>query len=397
MTLYGKGSLNQRGFILILALLLLLVATLLAISGVSTTIFENQISGNKRVSDQAFYVAEAGIHEFMGRYGGASYGVTFDSDPSNPDWRLFLALNTERAVEIGYRSLSNQSFVPSLQILLDFAVEIKHKVDLANQVVVKGGYPVYTATSYGQVSDLGRKVVEVEIHCGPPVNPPSALYSKAPINVRGSSNYITGMDQCGTDNRPGIITMNPTLTQSGSPEIYGTTAKITNSDINLPLSDMVDYLKEWADFTYQYAGDRTLTGYSDGWGVPTWEVSASDRTKTPLSYPDSAPLHVVYFNMGGVQTLKLAGGSHGAGILLVDGNLEINGGFEWYGVVIVKGALTYTGGGQKNITGAVLSGNSATLEVDVGGNIGILYCSEALRRLRERVSPLRIAQWREVY
>ena len=187
------------------------------------------------------------------------------------------------------------------------------------------------------------------------------------------------------------MTMSPLITQSGNPLVAGTTPTITNSQVNLPLSDMIDYLKEWADFTYGYSGDRTLTGYSDDWGVPV-----GDGTESPLSYPLDAPFHVVYFNMGGT-TLKLAGGSHGAGLLLVDGNLDINGGFEWYGVVIVKGALIYSGGGEKNITGAVLSGDSATLEVDVGGNIGILFCSEVLRRLREWTPPLRIALWREVY
>jgi len=35
-------------------------------------------------------------------------------------------------------------------------------------------------------------------------------------------------------------------------------------------------------------------------------------------------MNVVYFNMNG-NTLKLAGGSKGAGILLVDGNLDLSG------------------------------------------------------------------------
>ena len=92
-----------------------------------------------------------------------------------------------------------------------------------------------------------------------------------------------------------------------------------------------------------------------------------------------------------------AGGSHGAGLLLVNGNLDINGGVNWYGIVIVKGAVTYSGGGENNITRAVLSANATVLHVDMGGNISILFCSDALRRVREWVSPLRIAQWREVY
>jgi hypothetical protein len=391
MGLFRKQTPDERGFILVLGLLLLLVATLLAISGVNSTTYEARISGNRRISEQAFYVAEAGIHEFMGRFGGTSSGGTFDPDPSNPDWKLFLALNTERARSIGYRSTSTQSLTASLQDRLDFAVEIRHQVDSTNHVIMKEGYPIYAVTSHGYAPDRGHRIIEAEVHRGTPVDPPAALYSKAPIRLRGSSTYITGIDQCGSDHRPGIMTMSSSLTQSGNPLVAGTTPAVTNSQVNLPLSEMIGYLKEWADFEYHYSGDRTLTGYSDAWGVPM-----GSGTETPLSYPEDARYHAVYFNMEGT-TLKLAGGSHGAGLLLVDGNLEINGGFRWYGVIIVKGALTYSGGGEKNITGAVLSGDSATLEVDVGGNIGILYCSEALRRLREWAPPLRIALWREVY
>jgi hypothetical protein len=386
-----RRSHEERGFILVLSLLFLLVVTLLAVSGMNTAVYETRLSGNKRISEQAFYVAEAGIHEFMGRYGSPSSVETFDPSPSDPDWKLFLATHEERAREIGYRSSGSQSLVQSLQNQLDFAVEVRHKVNPANHAVTSRGYPVYVVTSHGHAPDFGLKVVEVEVNRGPSIDAPSALYSKAPVNLRGSSTLITGMDQCGTENKPGIITTSPVINESGNPKVLGTTPEMTSSDISLPLKDMIDYLKEWADFTYRYPGDQTLTGYLDAWGVPT-----GHGTGTPLSYPDTSSVHVVYFDMG-ESTLKLSGGSHGAGLLLVNGNLEINGGFNWYGIIIVKGGMTYSGGGENNITGAVLSANATVLHVDVGGNISILFCSDALRRVREWVSPLRIVQWREAY
>ena len=95
----------------------------------------------------------------------------------------------------------------------------------------------------------------------------------------------------------------------------------------------------------------------------------------------------------GDKTRKLAGGSHGGGILLVDGNLEINGGFLWYGLIIVTGALDFTGGGEKNITGGIMSGESATVEVDVGGNAGIINCNTVRPRLENLVAPVRMVRW----
>ena len=52
---------DERGFALIIALLVLLVLTLIGISAINTTTFETSISGNERVGTDAFYAAEAGI------------------------------------------------------------------------------------------------------------------------------------------------------------------------------------------------------------------------------------------------------------------------------------------------------------------------------------------------
>ena len=52
---------DDKGIVLIVALLMLLVLTLLGISSISSTVFEANISGNDRVGADAFYAAEAGV------------------------------------------------------------------------------------------------------------------------------------------------------------------------------------------------------------------------------------------------------------------------------------------------------------------------------------------------
>ena len=108
-------------------------------------------------------------------------------------------------------------------------------------------------------------------------------------------------------------------------------------------------------------------------------------------------MNIVYFNMNGDETLILAGDSHGAGILLVEGNLEINGGFTWYGVILVTGAVEYTGSGQKNVTGGIVVGENATIGTNMGQNAGIIYCSEVSDKLKEIVPPLKMTRWREIF
>lgn len=57
----GKWLRNDKGAILVIGLMILLVATLIGLSSIGTTVFETRISGNERSVANAFYVAEAGV------------------------------------------------------------------------------------------------------------------------------------------------------------------------------------------------------------------------------------------------------------------------------------------------------------------------------------------------
>jgi hypothetical protein len=388
---------EEKGMVLVLGMLLLLVVTLIGISALNTSTYDIRISGNQRASVQAFYAAEAGIHEFMGRFRAGATNQVSDSDPSNPGWKLLLAKDPGNgATQIGYVS-GNPNSIPSLQNQLDFGVEVKHKIDEANQVIKYGGAPVYIVKSYGFAADGGNKVLEVELIKSPGYDPPSALYSEMPVRIHGSSTYINGNDVCGTTNKPGIMTTTattPPITESGNPSVEGSPPKVTHTGTppptNLPLKEMLGYLKGDSNFKYGYNENQTLTGYSDSWGTPT----SSDPT-VPITY--TGPMNIVFFNLQGTKTLRLEGDSHGAGILLVDGNLEINGEFAWYGVILATGTVVYTGGGRKNVTGGIMAGENATNETDIEGNVGIIYCGAVSSKLDEIIPPLKITRWRENY
>jgi len=58
----GKNALrSESGVVLVVALLLLLVLSLIGIISISTTSFENIISGNERAASAAFYAADGGV------------------------------------------------------------------------------------------------------------------------------------------------------------------------------------------------------------------------------------------------------------------------------------------------------------------------------------------------
>jgi PilX N-terminal len=383
----GEAMKAEQGFALVFSLMILLMVTLLALGAINTSVLDVKIGSNDLTSKKAFYVAEAGWNEFTARF---KTGEIRDLAPANRDWKIFLASNVQRAAGIGYDlNNTNHGYVQTLQNELDYAVQVRHLVENFN-VVTKAGHPVYVATSHGWHGE-GKKTVEVLLNQSPGLDPPSALYSKTSVRVGGTSTIVDGHDYCGLQNKPGIITMSDTILITGRPVVSGFPYdQATGSSLDLPLSEYVTYLKDYASNsnTYNYIRNQTLTGMD--WG----SLRGGESTSDPLT-PTGDP-KVVYFNMNAVNTIKLAGGCHGEGILLVNGNLEINGGFAWYGIVIATGALTFSGGGEKNITGGVLAGNMTSVEVDVAGNVGILYCSDVYRYLRQRVPTFRISHWRKL-
>jgi type IV pilus assembly protein PilX len=63
----SNGVKNQGGVALVIALIMLLVLTLIGINAVTTTNYETNISGNLRVYDSAFYMADGGVEDFLER------------------------------------------------------------------------------------------------------------------------------------------------------------------------------------------------------------------------------------------------------------------------------------------------------------------------------------------
>ena len=245
---------RERGMVLVLALLLLLVATLVGVSSLSTTNFEILISGNSRVSQKAFFAAEAGINEFLGRFRNDAVDKILDgSDPSDTtsfqNWRLFLATNPGRASgkEAGYRSSDpNHHFVQSVQTQMDFCVIVQHKPGTGTPTVIPD---MYVATSHGYTEEGGHRIVEVELVN---VSGPGALYSKAPVQIHGASTIISGVDSCGGADKPGVITTTNTIEEIGNPKISGIPPEITNSSLDLPLEKMVESLSAYANYPYTY-------------------------------------------------------------------------------------------------------------------------------------------------
>ena len=414
--IFSKASLyqNENGMVTAVALLLVAVLALLGTTAVVMTSTDLQIGGNYKVSEVAFYAAEAGIEEARARLRStAGANLIADTFPISTQWRAYIGA-LAMAQKLGFNSsLATHSRTNSLSDM-NYAVEIKHKTDAAGNIMYWGDHDsdgtvtrntsagnsnnrnIYLVTSSGYTANSYRKV-EAEMAKTPPIAVPSPLYVKANSTIQGSTTNIIGTDACGSSDKHAVITTNNPGSvdyDNGHPTIVGVGGNDPdNPDIfyngpNLDITAMVNSLKTAANFSYNVvsSGNSTVTHTGMNWGTPTPGATQQD--------PSTCSVHnIVYYNTNGTD-IKLAGGSSGCGVLLVEGDLEVNGGFSWNGVIVVTGSVRYAGGGDKQVTGGILSGG--TVEADlITGNANIVYCSSAVNNATENV-PARMLSWRDL-
>jgi Tfp pilus assembly protein PilX len=377
---------NELGMVTAVALLLVAVLTLLGTTAVVITSTDLLIGGNYKVSEQAFYAAEAGVEEAKARLReSAVAGVKInDTAPNSPDWKVYIGtLAMAQARGFNPSSLS-QSRVDSRQVNMSYVVEIKHRVNAANQVMYWDGVTrtttpaknIYLVTSTGFTGNANR-AVQAELTRNSPAFPKTPLYVKSPTKVSGNQTTVDGTNVCGSSIVPAVTTTlaqgsgnNQSVEENGGPNITGD-PRIKYLADSLDVDALLDSLKPSADIT---PTDPSVQGAN--WGDPT----------------NCSTYHIVYFN----TDAHLTGQSQGCGLLLVDGDLEVNGGFQWRGQVIATGGIKFTGkgGDSKKVTGGMISGGSVDADVTIGGSTEIRYCSTIDDEIAKKL-PMRFLSWRD--
>ncbi|MDY6989207.1 MAG: pilus assembly PilX N-terminal domain-containing protein [Thermodesulfobacteriota bacterium] len=403
----GVACRNEKGMVLIIALLFTCMLAMLGTTAVMTTTTDIKIGANYRDSEQAFYAAQAGVEEATARLRAGAAGAIDDQQPAEVGWRAYIG-DLAKAGDRGYDSNSGMHVrYESLQSNLDYTVVIKHKTDREGNMVYWGdtdgngshelnvvsGGNVYVVSGHGFFAD-SHKAIEVEIARAVPVTAPAALYGEATTTVHGDKTNINGTDACGGTDKPGIVTTEASgsVTTNGDPHITGAGGSepdIVYDGTDSDIEEIVNSFKESADFSYEVDSAThtvdTTPGPGQGWGDPIPGPSLED----PYSCTSN---HVVHYDTGGTY-VRLQDGVSGCGVLLIEGDLEVEGSFSWYGLVAVTGSVLFGGPGDRNITGSVMAGGSVVLDV-TGGSTNIVYCSSAITAQSQKL-PLSLLSWKE--
>ena len=390
---------DEKGAALITGLLLVLVLTILSMAGLISTASEMKIAANDRSSKKVFYVAEAGVEDARSRLQtGASSNPIYDNQFSNPNWTAFIGTESKSG-EKGYQS-ANTSHVryDQLNSGLNYVVTVSHKLDGSGNILKWGdsnddgipeentsvGANIFVITSDGYDSDGASKPLRIEASQVPAITAPAALYTKEHTTIQGTSTYVLGLDHCGAQDVPGVLTM-ADVGQNGNPNLTGSPAAIVeHSPKNIDVLAQINRFKKSITHSYN-VNSATLTGMD--WGSP-------DPGATQQDASSCSNRNIVYFNTNNTY-VKVTGGTHGCGILMVEGDLAVHGGFHWYGVILVTGSITFTGGGGKNVTGSILAGGNMSADL-VGGDASIVYCSSAVNNQTNHL-PLVTLRWLELF
>jgi len=397
---------SERGMVLPIALMFLTILAIVGSTAALLTTTDLKIGENFRSSDQAAYVGEAGIEEARARLKLAAVSQITDSHPSNAQWSVFIG-NEVKSNGKGYDNGNMMhARTNSLQNALDYTVRIAHQTDGSGNILyygdsngdginernIIGGKNIYWISSSGTASGASR-TIEAEATRFPPITAPAALYVEASATVQGNTSII-GTDGCGLSDVPGVATTQApgSVAIHGNPLVAGADGSLPNVSydaLDLDVQSMVDSLKGFADYSYAAGGEThtgtTTPGPGDDWGTPTPGATLQDPSSCSQT-------NIVHYDTGGTD-ISLTGGVTGCGVLLVEGDLEIHGNFSWYGVIVITGSVIYTGGGNKNVTGAMIAGGSADGDI-IGGNSNLIYCSSAITDQTEG-RPLKILSWKE--
>jgi hypothetical protein len=206
-----------------------------------------------------------------------------------------------------------------------------------------------------------------------------ALVSFSGIVKEGTGD-ISGVDGCGADtNVVGInVPSEEAVELAGSATVFDVSGNPAFDTLKTFAQDSASTKLDWAGITAgtTMPADINITS-SSSTSFPTAGQFASDTNYWPI-------IHV--FNRSASWTGMYTLPNQGRGILIVDGDLNINGSNQWDGVVLVGGQLTSNG---NNVTsGTVMAGlnrligipAAAVTDADLNGQKSYTYNSCSVKK-----------------
>ncbi|HYT54286.1 MAG TPA: hypothetical protein VEQ38_06195 [Verrucomicrobiae bacterium] len=375
---------NQNGFILIAALTLLAALILVGATAFLVASTNVKVGGNFRTNQMALQVAMAGVErarEILRQANATSANTASFSEElaarvgSNGQLNDPLSTTDDLNVITGNTSSASMTVGSST---------VSYLVYLTNDSNDSNGWLSTTdankralLTSIATGPNNSRAIVRTVVEVFPMVSSPATIYTKGDVTGNGSSLTVSGNDACNGGTNLGTIYAKGDWDPNGTPTLTGNPATPTeNGTLDLDIAGIISKLKASANVTL------TSDTHNETYGSSTnYQIVYSNT---------SSPNNVNGLNLSNVT---------GWGILLVDGDLELDGGFNWNGIILATGAVRLNGGGGPNavnIAGQLLSGTSTVTDISLNGSNNITYNSCYVKNATAQ-APLKVLSWKQTF
>ena len=384
---------NERGMALAVAIFALVIVGALVAGALFAGTQEQRVGDSSRRLQQSFGVAELGVNTVVRTWNADTYNSrgAYPTDSIAVPNALLTGATPSNTGSFGgyvYR-LNNNLFL----------------IDVTGHDTVSGTGSSSSGRARQRLGLLTRiKVLQLNVQASLTTGNSDALAGQATVD--GTDHTPPGWPSCGAvgPSLAGIRSdQGTTVSTSGQASIIGSPPIM----IDPTVSDTT--FSRFGDVTYSQLAARAnivLTGQNFANSIGPVVANGQCNKAVLTNWGDGAnPTQPCgsYFPIIHITGTATINGVQGQGILLIDGDLNIQGGFQWFGVTIVQGTLKTAGGGSTDahFWGATMVHDSVDFGTNqLSGHANINYSSCALMAALNStgvVAPMRSRGWIELF
>lgn len=380
---------NERGMALVLSLLMLVMVTTLGMASIMATSTELRLGGNKRITAETLYTAEAGVQHALQALKGQNFDVVVAANVGQ-SWLTVSDFNGTPGMgySIKVSKTSNSGKVAGINNIFVTSTAV-HPSGGSKTIEAEISNPALTlpvnasmsvSGSFSRIKFSGNATINGDLPADEtPVDGSACAEHKAGISVDSMDTYIDiEVKKHASDNITGIG-LNPSI-------------QLRPSDMSpIMVQNIASLLGEKADRTI-LVDDKKVNNNDVVWGTV------------------EDPQVTVILMTGEDARIKFNGDTTGHGILIINskaykkGRVEFNGNFTWNGLIIITGDSGFDrmkANGNDSITGGIILANTSedtsieNFRIKSNGNTNIQYSCSALTNAISN-APLVLNSWHEI-
>lgn len=378
---------DERGMALAVAIFALVVVGALVAGAFFAGTQEQRVGENQRRVQTSFGVAEAGSQERVLSWDPG----TMNKRASYPSDSVVIGPNA--AAPNGTGSYGGYSYKMGQNVFL-IDVTGRDRASAAGAIAGGGG----ARQRIGMITRIAP--VDFGIHAS--LTTQGVVSMSGNANINGADQIPTGWTSCDPPGAPqaGVRDQGGNVTETGNATVVGTPPVVNDPSINN------NTFTTFGGATYAQLAARANVVIPAGnyTTAPVVTNGVCDKTVLTNWGDGMNPLAACasYFPIIHATGTITVNNTQGQGILLVDGDLNVQGSYQFFGIVIIQGDLKTAGGGSTDahFWGGVMAKNADLSVQNLSGKATLNFSSCSMLAALQATSPISLMRsrgWVQLY